>query len=95
MTPQEEAEHKTRDKLAQRKLAYQLAAAQPAVQEMLQDLAGYCRAHVSAAPELEGPFDTNRTMILIGRQQVFDRISRHLHLTVEQLFALYTGKGFK
>ena len=85
MTPEESLLH-------QRKRAYQLACSHPEIQGMLGDLADFCH-HITAGgvPETGAPVDVNRTMIMIGRQQVFDRIQRHLNLTIPQLYQIYTG----
>lgn len=96
MTTSSEHKAKADDVLRNRKRAYQLAVANPAVQEMLHDLSTFCRAHLTPAPELEGqPVDVNRAMVMFGRQQVFDRIQRHLHLSVDQLFSIYSGRRFQ
>ena len=61
----------------------------PAAMSVLEDLTKFCRGAESAAV----PGDHDRTMMLLGRQEVFLRIQQHLNLTPEELFQLYTGKG--
>ena len=56
---------------------------------VLADLADFCRAFESPAV----PGDHDRTMLLIGRNEVWHRIQQHLNLSPEQLLDLYTGKG--
>jgi hypothetical protein len=53
---------------------------------MLADLARFCRGHGSCF----GATDRD-TYVLIGRKQVFDRITEHLHLTPERLLELSMG----
>lgn len=93
MTPEEQVALEAQRK---RSRNYQAAFAHPIAQEMLQDLAVYCRGSVSAAPEVEGePFDLHRTLIILGRQQVWLRIINHLNLQPSQLFALYQRRPFQ
>lgn len=54
---------------------------------VLADLASFCRANESCAV----PGDHDRTMMLLGRQEVWLRIQQHINLTPEQLFALLSG----
>lgn len=54
---------------------------------VLADLAVFCRANESCAV----PGDHDRTMMLLGRNEVWLRIQQHINLTPEQLFALYSG----
>lgn len=53
--------------------------------EALKDLAHFCRANDSAAV----PGDDHRTWALIGRREVWLRITQHLNLQPEELAALY------
>lgn len=78
------------DFMRTRKKAYQLALTSPAGQEVLIDLARFCRA----AETCVIPGDPTRTSILEGRREVWLRIQNHLHLTSEQLMAIATGEGF-
>ncbi len=72
-----------------RKRAYQLVFGSPAGQEVLADLAEFCRANTTcfhADPRLHA--------VLEGRREVWLRITRHLHMTSNQLFELGTGRQF-
>lgn len=77
------------DFLRFRKRAYQLVFRkdQPAVMEVLEDLAKFCRANESCVV----PGDRDRTLMLEGRREVWLRVQQHLGLTDEQLFSLYSG----
>lgn len=79
------------DLLRKRRLAYQLTFKKDnyAGQEVLIDLAKFCRANVSTFHE-----DPRLHAVLEGRREVWLRISNHLNLTSEQLFALYNGNHF-
>lgn len=80
----------TMDFLRGRKNAYKFtfSLTNPAARMVLEDLTKFCRGAESAAV----PGDHDRTMMLLGRQEVFLRIQQHLNLTPEQLFTLYGGK---
>lgn len=58
-------------------------------QAVLADLARFCRAN-----ETTFHSDPRVSAILQGRHEVWLRISNHLHLSSEQLFALYNGNQF-
>lgn len=58
---------------------------------MLSDLAKFCRA----AETCVIPGDHDRSLILEGRREVFLRITDNLHLTSEQLYALYAGRNIQ
>lgn len=78
------------DFLKKRRLAYQLTFRDNyAAQEVLIDLAKFCRANESTFHE-----DPRISAVLQGRHEVWLRITNHLHLTSEQLFALYNGNQF-
>lgn len=79
------------DYIRPRKRAYQLAFGSPAGQDVLRDLAVFCRANDSAAV----PGDDARTYILVGRREVFLRIQQHLNLSSEQLALLFSGQTLK
>lgn len=65
--------------------------ASPVVQEVLKDLAKFCRAHKSTIV----PNATERdTFVLEGRRQVWLRIAEHLNLTDQQIYEIYTGQKF-
>lgn len=73
----------------QRKRAYQLAFNSPAGQDVMRDLAQFCRANSSAFNP-----DPRVHAALEGRREVWLRIQNHLNLTQEQLFALSTGSNY-
>lgn len=79
------------DLLRKRRLAYQLTFKHNnyAAQEVLMDLAKFCRANESTYHP-----DPVIAAALVGRREVWLRISNHLNLTSEQLFALYNGNHF-
>lgn len=52
--------------------------------EVLQDLAKFCRAHESTFHA-----DPRVAAMLDGRREVWNRIAHHLHLDDEQLWAIY------
>lgn len=58
---------------------------------VLEDLAVFCRANETCV--VVG--DHDRSQVLEGRREVWLRINQHLHLSPEQLFELYTGKGLQ
>lgn len=71
----------TLDRLGQRKAAYQGIP-----QDVLDDLAGFCRAERTCwAP------DARLHALLEGRREVYLRIKEHLELTPEQLLSLYSN----
>ena len=72
------------DFLGRRRTAYIRTFMCPPGQEVLQDLAKFCRATEStfhADPRVEGRLD--------GRREVWLRNQRHLNMTNEQLNALH------
>lgn len=71
--------------LGRRKLAYVRTFMNPPGQEVLEDLARFCRANESCFHA-----DPRAHAVLEGRREVWLRIQRHLRLTDEQLFALHT-----
>lgn len=81
--------------LFSRKRAYQLTfqvagdLPQPANVEVLADLSKFCRANESCVV----PGDHDRSLLLAGRHEVWLRITQHLHLSPEQLAALYSGNA--
>lgn len=72
------------DFLRLRKRAYQLAFPDPKNNEVLKDLAHFCRANKT-------PFhpDQRKTDILIGRQEVWLRICDHLNLQPDEMYEIY------
>ncbi len=79
--------------IRQRARGYKLAVNAPGVQDMLADLAGFCRA-VRLVADKE-TLDPTRLAILVGRQQVWERIQHHFNLTTDELYALYLGRPFQ
>jgi hypothetical protein len=79
------------DFLKRRRQNYQLTFRNDnyAAQEVLIDLAQFCRANQTTFHS-----DPRISAVLQGRHEVWLRISNHLHLTSEQLFALYNGNQF-
>ena len=74
------------DYIRSRKRTYQLAFGTPAGQDVLMDLAKFCRANASTFHE-----DPRLHAVLEGRREVWLRIANHLNLTTDQLYALYMG----
>lgn len=56
--------------------------------DVLSDLAKFCRAS-----ETTYHLDQRMSDILIGRREVWLRVSQHLHLTDQQLWELYGNKS--
>ena len=85
---------RTIEYLRQRKRSYQQGlpalmakgTPTPAADVMLADLARFCRAVGSCF----GTTDRD-TYVLIGRKQVWDRITEHLHLSDQRLLELYSS----
>lgn len=79
------------DFVRRRRLAYQLTFRNDnyAAQQVLIDLAKFCRAN-----ETTFHADPRVSAVLQGRHEVWLRITHHLHLSSEQLFALYNGDQF-
>jgi len=75
--------------LWRRKRAYKLTFGSLSGQEVLMDLIKFCRATTTCAV----PGDHDRTLIAEGRREVFLRITEHLHLNAEELYALYDGRN--
>ena len=83
-----------RELVQTRKTAYQLTFQkdQPANVEVMIDVARFCRANETCiVRDKNGAIDTNATLVLEGRREVWNRIQQHLGLTPEQLFSLYSG----
>ena len=66
-----------------------MAFLSPAGQEVLVDLAKFCRANQTCYDP-----DARIHAALEGRREVWLRIQQHLGLTSEQLFSLYGGQTF-
>lgn len=86
MTHQEFWE-KLRLALLGRRHQYQLCFRSPPGQEVLKDLARFCRAH-------ESTFHDNERVQskLDGRREVFLRIAHHLQLSPDELWNLYSRR---
>lgn len=80
---------RTLDFLRGRKRAYQLALKSPAGNEVLIDLARFCRANETCI--VTG--DRESTLVLEGRREVWLRIQQHLNLSSEELMQLYQGRS--
>ena len=74
-----------------RKRAYKLTFGSLSGQEVLMDLAPFCRAMETTV--VFG--DRDKMLIAEGRRQVFIRITQHLHLSAEELYALYDGRNIQ
>lgn len=72
------------DYLARRRTAYVKTFMGPMGQEVLADLARFCRATESTFHP-----DARAHAVAEGRREVFLRISKHLQLTDDQLWSLY------
>jgi hypothetical protein len=58
----------------------------PVVQNVLKDLAKFCRAHETSFNP-----DQRAHALIEGRREVWLRIQNHLNLTSDQLWKLYGG----
>lgn len=81
---------KALDFLRRRKRAYQFCFGTPAGNEVLIDLAKFCRAIEPCWHD-----DPRRHALLEGRREVFLRMTDHLNLTGEQLYQLYAGRNIQ
>jgi hypothetical protein len=70
--------------LARRRTAYVKAFSGPFGQEVLQDLAKFCRAHESTFHA-----DARAHAVAEGRREVWLRIQKHLQMDDAQLWQLY------
>lgn len=84
MTKGEEEAHAF---LLTRRTQYRTVFDNPVGQEVLSDLARFCRAHDSTFHT-----DPRLAAMLDGRREVWLRIQHHLELTDEQLWKLYGEK---
>lgn len=75
---------RARNYLARRRTAYVKTFSGPFGEEVLADLAKFCRANQSTFHA-----DPRVHAVAEGRREVFLRISQHLNLTDEQLWRLY------
>jgi len=74
--------------LRTKRVNFKVALGSPAGQTVLRDLGEFCRAYESAA--VAG--DRDKTMILVGRREVWLRIQQYLELTDAQLLSIRSGK---
>lgn len=70
-----------------RRGAYQATFTGPRAEEVLRDLAKFCRAHASTAHA-----DPHMAARLDGRREVWLRIQSHLKLSDDELWALFNSK---
>ena len=75
---------KARQFLARRRTAYIKTFLNPFGEEVLLDLAKFCRAH-----ETTFHVDPRVHAVAEGRREVWLRIAKHLQLTDDQLWQLY------
>lgn len=75
---------KIRQFLAGRRYNYQKTFEGPPGEAVLKDLARFCRANETIFHESQ-----RMTDVLVGRREVFLRISHHLNMTEEELFEKY------
>jgi hypothetical protein len=73
-----------RDFISRRRNAYCKTFLCPPGEEVLEDLAKFCRAHVSTFA-----LDARAHAVAEGRREVWLRIQNNLRLTDEQLWALH------
>ena len=74
----------------------EFAISAPATQNVLIDLADFCRAAESCASfDENGRYDHERTLIMEGRREVWLRLQNHFNLTTQQLYRLATGQTFE
>lgn len=77
---------RTIDFLRFRSRAYKLTFPDPKNNEVLKDLARFCRADRTCFQESE-----RKTLIAIGRHEVWLRIIQHLKLQPDQLYEIYNS----
>lgn len=74
--------------LARRRTAYVKTFLSPFGQEVLADLAKFCRATESTFHP-----DARAHAVMEGRREVFLRIQKHLHLSDDQLWQIFGAPG--
>lgn len=77
---------KAKSYLARRRTAYITTFLNPVGEEVLEDLAKFCRAHESTFHQ-----DPRAHAVAEGRREVWLRIQKHLNLSDDQLWKLYGG----
>ena len=75
---------KAREYLDRRRRAYLTTFSGPVADEVLRDLAQFCRAH-----ETTFHADARASALLEGRREVWLRIAQHLNLDADRLWHLY------
>ena len=78
------AQEKARDIIASRRQAYVQTFLNPIGEQVLTDLAIFCRANESCFHA-----DARAHAVAEGRREVWLRIQKELHLTDDQLWALH------
>ncbi len=68
--------------------AYHVCFGSPDAAIVLEDLAAFCRAAETCAV----PGDHDRTFLLLGRNEVWQRIARLSKLTEDQIYRLMTAR---
>ena len=84
-------DHTTLEAFREMRKAFQLTFCNPPGNIVLQKLAPFCRANESCAV----PGDTDRTMLLEGRREVWLMIQNYLNLEPAELVALYQRRFIK
>lgn len=78
---------RVRSFLKGRRTSYTRTFSNPSGEDVLKDLAKFCRAHRSTFHE-----DARLHAVMEGRREVFLRIANHLQLSDEKLWELYGEK---
>lgn len=78
---------KLRSVLFTRRHDYRVTFNGPRAENVLRDLARFCRAHETTVHS-----DRDAMLVLEGRREVWLRVQHHLELTPEQLWSLYSGR---
>lgn len=73
--------------LFRRRYAYQTTFRGPLADEVLRDLARFCRANQSTFHD-----DARAHALAEGRREVWLRIANHLNLPPDRLWAIYDGR---
>lgn len=85
-------DHKVLDFFRSRAASYRLTFPNPIYHPVLKDLAKFCRVNTSLGIiGSDGLIDKDRTLIAIGRNEVWLRIQQHLNLSPTELYAVYGG----
>ena len=79
---------KTRNFLHRRRYVYRATFNGPLADEVLKDLARFCRAHESTFHS-----ESHVAARLDGRREVWLRIAQHLELSPDQLWDIYVGRN--